>query len=138
MVDASQDLRTTSDILLLDLQALGDLEDQKRSTPHGDPKLVDLAARIEEIAQRVLSASRRQRELTESISEAAESGVVSSTETIETVRSASTILSDWREAERLARAARTGSAEEAEAEAMVDRFREEYRRAFEAARRNVS
>jgi hypothetical protein len=137
MVDASAELRATSDMLLLDLEALGKLEDQKRSTEHGDAGLVDLAARIEELAQRVLAGSRRQRELTEEVSEAAVSGDVEPSATIETMRSASAILADWRDAERAARDAPAGSRERFEALAMVDRFREEYRRAFEAARREL-
>ena len=136
VVDATSELRTTSDILLLDLEALADLEDQKRSTPHDDPKLVDLATRIEELAQRVLAASRRQRQLSESVTEATESGEIPGSETIETMRTASAILADWREAERLGQEAEPGSPERSEAEAKVASYREEYRRAFEAARRN--
>jgi hypothetical protein len=136
MVDASSELRTTSDMLLLDLQALGDLEEQKRSTPHGDERLVDLASRIEEIAQRVLASSRRQRELTETITEAVVAGDAEGSATIDTLRAASAILADWRDAERAAREAEPGSAEEADAEALVDRFRDEYRRAFDATRRD--
>lgn len=134
MVDATSELRATSDLLLLDLDALGQLEEQKRLTPHGDPKLVDLAARIEEIAGRLLQGSRRQRELTETVTLAAEAGTVEDTRTIDAMRSVSAILADWREAERVAGEAAPGSRERAEAEAMADRFREEYRRAFEVAR----
>ncbi len=137
MVDASAELRTTSDLLLLDLDALGDLEEQKRSIPHGDPKLVDLASRIEEIAQRVLSGSRRQRALTEEVAQAAEAGAVEPSMTIEAMRPMSAILADWREAERAARDAAPESTARVEAERMVDRFRSEYRRAFEAARREA-
>ena len=137
LVDTSAKLRTTSDLLLLDLEALGDLEEQKRATQHGDPKLVDLAGRIEELAQRVLAASRRQRELSETINDAAGSGNVTGEGSIATVRSASVILADWREAERAARDAPAGSAESIAAEAMVDRFRDEYRAAFESARREL-
>ena len=135
MVDATAELRATSDLLLLDLEALGDLEEQKRLTPHGDPKLVDLAARIEEIAQRLLQGSRRQRELTEAVTDAADAGKVDVTATIDTQRSVSAILTDWREAERLAAEAAPGSPERANAETMAERFRDEYRVAFEAARR---
>jgi hypothetical protein len=124
-------------MLLLDLQALADLEEQKRGTAHGDPKLVDLAARIEELAQRVLAASRHQRELTESINEAAEVGEVEPDASISEARSAALILADWREAERLAREAEPGSLQAIEAEGLVDRFREEYRSAFERARRQL-
>lgn len=137
MADASTELRTTSDMLLLDLQALGDLEDQKRATAHGDAALVDLAARIEEIAQRVLAGSRRQRELTEEVSEATATGDLEPSATIETMRTASTILADWRDAERAARDAPEGSLERSRAEGIVDHYREEYRRAFEAARREI-
>jgi hypothetical protein len=134
VVDAASELRATSDLLLLDLDALGQLEEQKRLTPHGDPKLVDLAARIEEIAGRLLQGSRRQRELTETVTEAAEAGAVEETSTIDALRSVSAILADWREAERVAGEAAPGSRERADAQAMADRFREEYRRAFEVAR----
>jgi hypothetical protein len=134
VVDATAELRATSDLLLLDLEALGQLEEQKRLTPHGDQKLVDLAARIEEIAQRVLHGSRRQRELTEAVTEAADAGTIEETATIDSMRSVSAVLADWREAERIASQAAPGSAEQRQANAMADRFREEYRRAFDAAR----
>jgi hypothetical protein len=135
VVDATAELRATSDLLLLDLEALGQLEEQKRLTPHGDEKLVELASRIEEIAQRVLHGSRRQRELTEAVTEAAQAGDVEETATIDAMRSVSAILADWREAERVAGQATPGSSERAQAESMAERFREEYRRAFDAARR---
>jgi hypothetical protein len=136
-VDTAAELRATSDGLLLDLEALANLEDQKRGTQHGDPKLVDLAEKIEELALRVLVGSRRQRELTETISESAEVGDADAEESIAAMRSASVILAEWREAERAARGADPDSAERAAAEAMVDRLREEYRAAFEAARRDL-
>ena len=135
MVDATSELRATSDLLLLDLEALGQLEEQKRITPHGDEKLVDLATRIEEIARRVLQGSRRQRELTETVTEAAQAGEVEEAGTIDAMRSVSAILADWREAERLASQAAPGSTAEADAASMADRFRAEYQRAFDAARR---
>ena len=134
-MESTAELRATSDMLLLDLETLAQLEEQKRTTPHGDEKLVELAARIEEIAQRVLAGSRRQRELTETVVQAAESGTLVPPATIDEMRSVSTILADWREAERAAADAAPGSPERLQAEAMIDRFREEYGRAFEAARR---
>jgi hypothetical protein len=45
------------------------------------------------------------------------------------------VLAEWREAERRADAAPPGSAEAREAELLVERLREEYRRAHEEARR---
>lgn len=137
MVDANVELRTTSDLLLLDLEALGELEEQKRLVAHGDPKLVDLAGRIEEIAQRVLAGSRRQRELTEVLTQAADDGTGEPATTIDGGRSVTAIIADWREAGRAAGDSAEGSRERADAEAMVDRFRDEYRGAFEAARRSL-
>ncbi|HXG26994.1 MAG TPA: hypothetical protein VNL94_09140 [Candidatus Binatia bacterium] len=134
MVESAAELRATSDMLLLDLEALGQLEEQKRSIPHDDPRLVDLAARIEEIAQRVLSSSRRQRALTEVVTLEASAGQDDEPRTIDAMRSVSAILTDWREAERAAAGAPAGSSERAHAEALVERFRDEYREAFEAAR----
>jgi hypothetical protein len=46
------------------------------------------------------------------------------------------ILSDWRNAERRAATAVAGSAEAVEAHALVDRLRDEYRRAHEAVIRD--
>ena len=134
-MDRTADLRATSDLLLLDLEALGELEEQKRSIPHGDPKLVDLAAQIEALARRVLNGSQRQRQLTETISEAAVEGNAEPTATIEETRTASQIIAEWREAERRAQAAAWGSRDRAAAEAEIERLRAEYRRAFEGARR---
>jgi len=136
VLDATAELRATSDLLLLDLEALGQLEEQKRVTPHGDPQLVDLATRIEEIASRLLQGSRRQRQLTETVTEAAQAGEVAEAGTIDGMRSVSAILADWREAERMASQTAPGSTEHMEADSMAHRFREEYRRAFEAARRS--
>src|SRR4029079_19164150 len=49
--DTGQALRATSDALLRDLEVLATIEEEKRSLEPGDPRLVQLAARIEEIAQ---------------------------------------------------------------------------------------
>ena len=85
----------------------------------------------------MLAASRRQRALTEEVAQAAEAGVAESSMTIEAMRPVSAILADWREAERVALEAEPGSTAQAEAERMVDRFRDEYRQAFEAAKRQA-
>jgi len=134
-VDTASELRATSDLLLLDLQALGELEELKRTVPHGDPKLVDIASRIEELARKVLYGSQHQRDLTETITAAAEPASAQQISTIEDVRSASAVLAEWREAERRALELEPGSAAHAEALREVDRARAEYRRAFEAARK---
>jgi hypothetical protein len=129
-------LRVTSDALLRDLDVLITIEEEKRTLEPGDPRLVDLAARIEDIAQRVLAGTSRQHQLTKLVNaqvDAGDAGAPSAT-IDETVRPVSAILADWREAERVASLAAPGSAEQAQASSMAARFREEYRRAFDAAR----
>jgi hypothetical protein len=137
MAEPLRALRDASDELLRDLEALSVLEDEKRQLPPGDPRLVDLAEQIESIAARVLITSGRQRELTEELQETAEAGSgPATTKTIDdTQRPISAILSDWRDAERRLESAEAGTAEAREAEVHVDRLREEYREAHEAARR---
>ena len=139
-MDIAAELRATSDLLLLDLQALGELEELKRTVPHGDPKLVDIASRIEELARKVLYGSQHQLDLTETITgaaDAADPATAQQISTIDDVRSASAILAEWREAERRAQELEPGSAAHAEALREVDRARSEYRRAFEAARKQT-
>lgn len=127
-------LRKTSDALLRDIDVLVALEEEKRTLEPGDARLVELAARIEEIAQRVLAGTVRQRELTEVAHAEVESGTEDAPVSIDdTPRPIQSVLTDWREAERRAAAAEPGSAEAAEADALVARLREEYRRAHEAA-----
>jgi hypothetical protein len=134
--DTGQALRETSDALLRDLDVLSTIEEEKRRLEPGDPKLVELASRIEEIAKRVLVGSVRQRQLTEVVTVQVETGSAEApAEPIEhTPRSIQMILAEWREAERRMAVAAPDSAEALEAEALVDRLRNEYRQAHEAAR----
>jgi hypothetical protein len=136
MGDTGQALRETSDALLRDLEILSTIEEEKRQLEPGDPRLVQLASRIEEIAQRVLVGSVRQRQLTEVVITQVEAGSPDAPEAPieDTRRPMQAILADWRDAERQAAAAAPGSADAAEAEALVNRLRDEYRRAHEAAR----
>jgi hypothetical protein len=136
MGDTGQALRETSDALLRDLDVLSTIEEEKRSLEPGDPRLVNLAARIEEIAQRVLVGSVRQRQLTEVVVAQIETGSpeAPAAPIEDTPRPMQSILADWRDAERRAAAATPGSADAAEAEALVTRLRDEYRKAYEAAR----
>jgi hypothetical protein len=136
MGDTGQALRDTSDALLRDLEVLSTIEEEKRGLEPGDPRLVQLASRIEEIAQRVLVASVRQRQLTEVVVTQVETGSPDAPDAPieDTPRSMQAILADWRDAERRAAAAAEGSAEATDADALVRRLRDEYRRAHEAAR----
>jgi hypothetical protein len=131
MSSTSDALRATSDALLRDLEVLGTLEDEKRTISPGDPRLVDLAAQIEEIAKRVLSGSRREHELTQLANAQVNSGAQAAPmATIdETSRSPSEILAEWRAAERRRAAADPATAEWSEADALVDHLRDEYRQA---------
>jgi hypothetical protein len=137
ILETSNALRETSDALLRDLDVLAALEDEKRGIEPGDPRLVELAGRIEEIAKRILTASVREHQLTQvANSQVERHSEDAPTATIEeTQRSVSAILAEWRDAERRLVAAEPGSAEAAEATALVEQLRAEYARAYEAARR---
>jgi len=131
MTDA---LRANSDALLRDLEVLGALEDEKRAILPSDPRMLDLAGRIEEVAARVLAGSAHQRELTEEIvGIAAIGGTPPPIEEIH--RPIQAILADWRAAERLLADATPGSAEALEAMTLVETARDAYRRASDAAQR---
>ena len=130
-------LRETSDALLRDLDVLVTIEEEKRSLEPGDPRLVELAARIEEIARRVLDGTVRQHDLTREVRAqvAADSPQAPDSSIDDTVRPIQAILAEWRDAERRAAAADPESAEAAEANALVESLREEYRRAHDKAAR---
>ena len=134
-METSHALRETSDALMRDLEVLAALEEEKRDLDPGDPRLVELAGRIEEIAKRILRGSVREHELTQTLNVAVERGEPHpATTTIEgTHRSVAAILTEWRDAERRVAAAEPGSAEEAEARALSEALREEYQRAYEDA-----
>jgi hypothetical protein len=131
-------LRRTSDSLLRDLEALLELEEEKRTIDPGDPRLVDLAAQIEQIAKRVLASSTSERAQTQLIHELTENGSPAAPDATieETPRSMEAILAAWRQAERQLDNAEPGSAEATEARILIDRLREEYRHAHDDAARN--
>jgi hypothetical protein len=130
-------LRETSDALMRDLDVLAALEQEKRTLDPGDPKLVELAGRIQEIASRVLDSSIRQHQLTQSgNAQIARGAAAAPSATIdETPRAAAEILAEWREAERRAADAEPGSAELDEARALANALRDEYQRAYDQAAR---
>jgi len=130
-------LRATSDALLNDLDALQALEQEKRTIQPGDPQLVRIAARIEQLANRVLGSSTEQFRLTERIQQLVETGSPDAPEAPieDTKREMRAILADWRDAERRAVLAKPGSPDGLAAAADIERLRMEYREAFEEARR---
>jgi hypothetical protein len=137
-VDTAEALRATSDALLRDLDVLVTIEEQKRTLEPGDPLLVELASRVEEIARRVLHGTTRQHELTRAVDAQIRAGAADAPDAPieEIARPIQAVLADWRDAERRAVAAEPGSADALEANALVDRLRDEYRRAHEAALRD--
>ena len=137
MPNTGDALRRTSDALLRDLEALTELEAEKRTIEPGDPRLVDLATRIEEIAKRVMASSTSQRVQTEVIQELTDVGSPAAPDVPidETPRSMEAILAAWRDAERRLDGAQPGSAEATEAQLLVNRLRDEYRRAHDEGTR---
>jgi DNA-binding HxlR family transcriptional regulator len=135
-METAEALRETSDALLRDLDVLVALEEDKRSLQPGDPRLVELAEQIDQIAERVLGSAGRQRELTKLVNAQVDAGSPHAPEDsiAETVRPIAAILEEWRAAERRALAAEPGSAESDEATALVKLLRAEYRAAQDAAR----
>ena len=101
MTDTADALRATSDALLRDLEVLGAIEEEKRSIPAGDPRLIELAKRIEQIAHRLLGHTSDQRQLSEAAHEESAAGALDAPVAIDEIhRPMAAILADWREAER--------------------------------------
>jgi hypothetical protein len=130
--DTSIRLRATSDALLRDLDALGALEEEKRTVPPSDPRLTDLADRIRDIAARVLARSETQQALATIVSADPEAHDDLAIEDVE--RSPAAILAEWRAAEQRVAAADPSAPEADEYRIVADRLREEYRVAFERRR----
>jgi hypothetical protein len=137
LTDTAEDLRSTSDAVLRDLEVLGAIETQKRTLEPGDPQLVELSERVEALAARLLDSSTRQRKLTEAGNARVEAGSPAAPDASidDTLRSIPDILAEWRAAERRLAAAEPGSTEALEASALTEHLRQEYRRAHEAHRR---
>jgi hypothetical protein len=134
MQSSSDALRSVSDELMLDLEALVNAEEEKRKVAPDDPRLVTLAAEVDEIARRILGLTSLQQDIAVDVhDQAVEGGVDAPTEPIEeTHRPIGLILAEWRTAERDVAAAAPGSAEAETARATADRLRDEYGRAYEA------
>ncbi len=137
MTNSGDALRATSDALLSDLDALQALEQEKRTIQPGDPQLVKIAARIEQLSSRVLGTSVEQYQLTERVQRLVETGSPDAPDgpIEDTKREMRVILADWRDAERRAELAQPGSPDALAAAADIERLRVEYRAAFEEARR---
>ena len=128
MTDAAGRMRAASDALLSDLETLTALEEEKRGLAPSEPRMLELAAQIRELAARVLGESNAQELLATRVSQSP-GGAAAPIE--ETPRSPAAVLSAWREAERRLAAAEPGSPEGEVARLHVDQLRAEYRRALE-------
>lgn len=128
-------LRTASDRLMVTLDELVELETAKRSMPPGSDEFVDLAKRIEGLAQAALMHTQRQADLAED-TRAATGTTAEAGHTIEETppRAMEAVLSEWRAAERQLQAAEPGSPGATLATADVRCLRDEYRRAQAVAR----
>lgn len=134
MSTTRDDLRSASDALLQDLEVLLALEEEKRDIPSDDPRLVALAARIDEIARRVTGWTSRQHALAADLHAATTSGEAAPTAIESTpARPLAAILTEWRAAQRAADAQEPGP-ERTEAEVRVEALRAEYRRAYDTLR----
>ena len=128
-------LKTASDSLLATLDELYALENTKREMTPGSREFLELAGRIERLAQSVLTETRRQ----EAFAHRAEQTRGTRDEVdrpLEDVppRPIHAILAEWREAERLQAETAHGSPEYDRLQADIRRLRREYRRATELAR----
>ena len=132
-----RELRDTSDSLMRALDQLRDLEAEKREVPAGSRRFVELAQRVEDLAIEVLRRTEREVSLAEDTEERREAGggVGRAIEDVPpSNRELTSILAEWRDAERRLAAADAASPESSTAAADVRRLREEYRMTHEARR----
>lgn len=139
MARPDEELRETSDALLASLDRLADLEAEKRRLPPDDPRLVDVATEVQDLASEILESATRQTGLVETAHVMAmtdEPGAP--TQAIDAAyRELHNILDDWRAAERQLVHAPAGSSQAADALTRSRELRDEYQRAFDEARRQL-
>jgi hypothetical protein len=135
MTESAERLRTASDLLLRDLEALIGLEGKKRTLSPDDPVMLDLAAQIRELAHRVLVDTKHQEVLAQKVSIESEIGDAPAID--ETPRSIPAILAAWRDAERRLEESDPETPEGRALRVQVDHLRSEYRRAHEERERRT-
>ena len=131
-------LRGTSDQLLLAIQTVALLEQQKRGLPFGDDRFPDMARAVREAAQAVLDFSVAEESEAARIHDTAQvdSNASATIAATQPAMSLAGILDEWRAVERRLLAAPAGSAEATELLEDFERLRSRYADALaEEARR---
>jgi hypothetical protein len=136
VVTPDEELRQTSDALLTSLDRLAALEAVKRRLMPDDPRLMEVATEVHDLAAEILASAARQSGLAETAHVMAMTDEPDApTEPIAAGhRELHDILDDWRAAERTLAHAPAGSDEAAEAIVRARDLRLEYRHAFDARR----
>ena len=131
-------LRGSSDQLLLAIQTVALLEQQKRGLPFGDDRFPDMARAVREAAQAVLDFSVAEESEAARIHDTAQvdSNASATIAATQPAMSLAGILDEWRAVERRLLAAPAGSAEATELLEAFERLRTRYADALaEEARR---
>jgi hypothetical protein len=129
-VERAANLRAASDSLMQRLDRLYELESRKRELPPERPEFIRLAREIEDLSRALLFSSGEEVELAEQVHADVKAGDADANIPIRETpprRDAIGVLAEWRAAERRLADAPSGSREEADARAAVERLRAEYR-----------
>jgi hypothetical protein len=136
---SEQQLRSASDEVLVALEKLRELEVEKRTVSPTSPRFHTLAREVEQLADQLANTAEVQADLGEKVARQHEQVADPAPPIDDMSRDVSTILAEWREAERRAATAVAGSREAAAARADAERLRAEYQRAHRrASQRNGS
>ena len=141
-VSIEPNLPAVSNAMLANLDRLRALELEKRGLPVGSPRLVELAAEIEELAARVLGTSDTQVDLAKEALKEARAGTLDPDTTIDEMAAAPrelhVVLEEWRDSERRLGELASDSPEALRLRADIELLRDEYRRSHDAASRRAS
>jgi ABC-type transporter Mla subunit MlaD len=134
-MESKEQLRSASDEVLVAVEKLRALEVEKRSVSPTNPRFQKLARQVEQLADQLGSTAEAQANLGEKLAAQHANGAAAAPPVEETVRDVTTILAEWRDAERRAGRAVARSRAAAAAHADVDRLRAEYQRAHRMAKK---
>ena len=134
-MEIEKDLRFTSDEMLRALERLRELEARKRKVKPGTEPFVKLAEQVEQLAATVFEHTRDQTAHAEKALELSDAGAMDARpiDSVPPTRELHIILAEWRDAERRLSEAVAGTSQGSDAEADVERLRQEYRRTAQSA-----